>query len=95
MSFTPQVFRAYRIRDLLSWSSLVIASFCCGVSAGVGPCDRLSLAAAAEIAAICILAYLVFAILSIYLDRRARAILRAATGFSSLSFYFDAEGGEA
>lgn len=95
MALTPRAFRAYRIRDMLSWFFLVIASVCGGVVAGVASCDCLGLAAAAKIAAICILADGFLAILGIYLDRRARAILREATGFSSLSLYFNAEGGDA
>lgn len=95
MPLTRQVLRAYCIHDLLSWSALVFAGLCGGVAAGVALCDTLTLALAAQIAAVCILAYAVLAVACILLEYRARAILQAATGFSSLRLYFEAEGGDA
>lgn len=94
MPLTPQVLLAYRNRDLLSWASLTLAGLCGGVAGGVALCDVYGLALAAEIAAVFILAYVVLAAGCIYFDCRARAILKAATGFSSLRRYFDAEGGD-
>ncbi|MFA5407709.1 MAG: hypothetical protein WC343_02945 [Bacilli bacterium] len=88
---TPAI-QSYLTLDFLSWFLVSLASLCSGVVAGFALFVDLS--APAEVAAACVLGYVALAAPAIYLDRRARARLYAATGFSSLRFYLMAEGGD-
>jgi len=93
MSVTSQAADAYVIYDRLSWSLLVISSVQGGVALGIVLCDCVSLVP--DLVASLLLVFVAFAAVSVYLDHRARAILRDATGFSSLRSYLAAEGGDA